>query len=116
MRALDLFSGIGGFALACEAAGIETVAFAEVDPFASAVLEHHWPWVPNLGDVRGVKGVDVGAVDLICGGSPCQDISCAGKGEGITGAKSGLWFEMLRLVLEVRPTWVLFENVPALRT
>ncbi len=120
VRVLDLFSGIGGFAVAFEAAGAETVAFSEVSPGASIMLQRLWPDVPNLGDVRGIRGEDVvrrfGAVDVLCGGFPCQDISAAGKGAGIEGHRSGLWFEMLRLVRELRPAWVLAENVPALRT
>ncbi|MGD9649063.1 MAG: DNA cytosine methyltransferase, partial [Pirellulales bacterium] len=117
---LDLFSGIGGFSLAFERHGFRTVAFSELEPFCVRVLAQHWPDVPNLGDVRGIDGADVvrrfGAVDVLVGGFPCQDISFAGKGAGIEGARSGLWFEMLRLVREVRPAWLLAENVPALRT
>lgn len=116
-RVLDLFSGIGGFALAFEAAGFETMAFAEIEPYPCKVLAQHWPQVPNLGDVRGIRGEDFrGAVDVICGGFPCQDISTTGKGAGIHGERSGLWFEMLRIIRGARPAFCLLENVPALRT
>lgn len=116
MKVLDLFSGIGGFALAFEAAGFQTVAFAEIEPYPCKVLAQHWPEVPNLGDVRTIDGRDFAGVDVVCGGFPCQDISTAGKGAGIHGARSGLWFEMLRIVRGSRPAFCLFENVPALRT
>jgi DNA (cytosine-5)-methyltransferase 1 len=116
-QVLDLFSGIGGFALAFEAAGFETAAFAEIEPYPCKVLAQHWPEVPNLGDVRGINGADYrGAVDVVCGGFPCQDISLAGKGAGITGARSGLWVEMLRIIRGSRPRFCLLENVPSLRT
>jgi DNA (cytosine-5)-methyltransferase 1 len=116
-KVLDLFSGIGGFALAFEAAGFETVAFAEIEPYPCKVLAQHWPQVPNLGDVRAIDGEAYrGAIDVVCGGFPCQDISTAGKGAGIHGARSGLWFEMLRIIRGSRPAFCLLENVPALRT
>lgn len=114
---LDLFSGIGGFALAFEAAGFQTVAFSEIEPYPCKVLAQHWPQVPNLGDVRAINGEDYrGAVDVVCGGFPCQDISTAGKGAGIHGERSGLWFEMLRIIRGARPAFCLLENVPALRS
>jgi DNA (cytosine-5)-methyltransferase 1 len=113
-RVLDLFSGIGGFALAFEAAGFETVAFAEIEPYPCKVLAQHWPAVPNLGDVRGIDGRDFAGVDVVCGGFPCQDISAAGRGAGIEGAKSGLWVEMLRIIGGARPAFCLIENSPQL--
>lgn len=120
MTVLDLFSGIGGFSLAFERHGFHTIAFSEVDPFCCRVLAHHWPAVPNLGDVRCVDGRAIveqcGAVDVVVGGFPCQDISSAGKGAGLSGDRSGLWWEMHRLVRKVRPRWLCIENVPALRT
>ena len=116
LKALDLFSGIGGFSLGLERAGITTVAFCEIDPWARRVLRKHWPDVPIYEDVTKLKGADVGTVDLVCGGFPCQDISCAGKGAGLEGARSGLWWEMHRIIAELRPRWVLAENVGALRT
>lgn len=116
MRALDLFSGIGGFALGFERAGIETAAFCEVDKFCREWLAYRWAGVPIYPDVRELHGGSIGPIDVVCGGFPCQDISAAGNGEGLDGARSGLWFEMLRIVREVRPLWVVIENVPALRT
>ena len=120
MRVLDLFSGIGGFALGLERAGFTTVAFCEVDPFCRAVLAKHWPEVPIYDDVRALTGARLAAdgivCDAICGGFPCQDISVAGRGAGLAGDRSGLWFEYLRVVSEVAPRWVIIENVPALRS
>lgn len=120
MKVLDLFSGIGGFSLGLERAGMQTIAFCEIEPFCRAVLAKHWPGVPSYDDVRAVTAARLGAAglvpDLICGGFPCQDISVAGKGVGLTGERSGLWFEYLRIIDETRPRWVIIENVPALRS
>ncbi len=120
MRVLDLFSGIGGFALGLESIGMQTVAFCESDGYARRVLRRHWPDVWLYEDVRTLsakrlKADGITGIDLICGGFPCQDISCAGKGAGIEGGRSGLWSEYARLICEVRPRWVFAENVPALR-
>lgn len=117
MNVLSLFSGSGAHDLGLERAGMRTVAFCESDPWCRAVLAKHWPGVPCFPDVRRLSGSDVpGPVDLVTGGFPCQDISVAGKGEGLGGERSGLWFEYLRIVSELRPSWVLAENVPALRS
>ena len=118
MRVLDLFSGIGGFSLGLERAGMRTVAFCEIEPRCRAWLQQQWPVVPVFADVRELHAFDVGPVDVICGGFPCQDISTArhAKAPGLAGARSGLWTEMLRLVRECRPSWVLIENVARLRT
>lgn len=121
MRVLDLFSGIGGFALGLESVGMRTIGFCEIEPFPRAVLAHHWPHVPIHDDVRTLSADSVSwlraqPIDLICGGFPCQDVSVAGKGAGLSGARSGLWSEYARLVGELRPRWVLAENVGALRT
>ena len=120
MKVLDLFSGIGGFSLGLERAGFETVAFCEPNPFCQAVLKHHWPTVPVYEDVRELSAdrlVNDGITfDVICGGFPCQDISAAGKGAGLAGARSGLWWEFHRLIAETRPKWVIAENVSALRS
>ena len=120
MKVLDLFSGIGGFSLGLERAGFETVAFCEPNPFCQAVLKHHWPTVPVYEDVRELSAdrlVNDGITfDAICGGFPCQDISVAGKGAGLAGARSGLWWEFHRLIAETRPKWVIAENVSALRS
>lgn len=117
LRVLDLFSGIGGFSLGLErTGGFETVAFCEIEPFCRAVLARHWPGVPTHEDVRTLRASDVGPVDVICGGFPCQDISVAGKGAGIGGERSGLWGEFARLAGELGPRWVIAENSPALRS
>lgn len=115
LRVLDLFSGIGGISLGLErTGGFRTVAFCEIEPYCRAVLRRHWPDVPIFEDVRTLTGADVPGVDAIAGGFPCQDISIAGKGAGIDGQRSGLWAEYARLVREVRPGYVLVENVSAL--
>jgi len=118
MRVLDLFSGIGGFSLGLERAGMKTVAFCEIEPFCRKVLRKHWPEVPIYEDVReltaGRLRDDGIGVDVICGGFPCQDISVAGKGAGIEGERSGLWKEYARLIGEIRPRFVIVENVAAL--
>lgn len=112
----SLFAGIGGIDLGLERAGWEARWQVEIDDFAASVLARHWPDVPRYRDVREVGAHNLEPVDLIAGGFPCQDISVAGKGAGLDGERSGLWFEHLRIVQELRPTWVLAENVPALRT
>lgn len=115
LHVLSLFAGIGGIDLGLERAGMRVVAHAEVDPYASAVLAKHWPDVPNHGDVTQIRAEDVPPIDVIAGGFPCQDISLAGKGAGITeGTRSGLWSEYARLVRELRPRYVIVENVAAL--
>jgi DNA (cytosine-5)-methyltransferase 1 len=118
MNVLDLFSGIGGFSLGLERAGMRTVAFCEIDEYARAVLRKHWPDVPCYDDVRNLTADRLRAdgihVDVICGGFPCQDISYAGKGAGLAGERSGLWGEYARLISELRPRFVVVENVAAL--
>ena len=121
LRVLDLFSGIGGFSLGLEATGgFETVAFCEMNEYADAVLEKHWPHVDSYEDVRDItkerlEEDGIGQIDVICGGFPCQDISEAGKGRGLLGKRSGLWSEYHRIIGEIRPKWVIIENVRALR-
>lgn len=119
MKSLSLFAGIGGFDIGLERAGFETGAFCETDPVARSVLAKHWPEVPYYDDVRTLTGeglaADGVAVDVICGGFPCQDISIAGKGAGITGKRSGLWSEFRRLIDELRPAFAIIENSPKLR-
>lgn len=112
----SLFSGIGGFDLGFERAGMRTAWFCERDEFCRRVLECRWPGVPCYPDVARLRGCDVEPVDVLCGGFPCQDISLAGNGGGLDGARSGLWFEMARIVRELEPRWVVVENVAALRS
>ena len=117
MNVLDLFSGIGGFSLGLERAGMKTVAFCEVDKKCQQVLKKHWPGVPIFDDVSTLKGEDIEeTVDVICGGFPCQDISLAGKGAGLEGKRSGLWSEFKRLIEEIKPKYAIIENVSALRS
>lgn len=117
MKHLDLFSGIGGFSLGLELTnGFETIAFCDSDPKTHLVLKKNFPGVPIFNDIKTLKGEDVGTVDIITGGFPCQDLSVAGKGKGLAGERSGLWFEMHRLIKETRPSWVIAENVAVLRS
>src|SRR5689334_5810364 len=102
MNVLDLFSGIGGFSLGLERAGMRTVAFCEIEPYARAVLAKHWPGVPCYTDVRELTAerhrADGISVDVICGGFPCQDLSLAqgASRAGLEGQRSGLWSEYAR--------------------
>jgi DNA (cytosine-5)-methyltransferase 1 len=119
VKMLSLFSGIGGIDLAARWAGIETVAFCEIEPFCQKVLSKHWPEVPIFDDVRELTAVTlrergVSGVDIIAGGFPCQDISQAGHKAGIDGERSGLWSEIRRLTDDLRPRYVVVENVSAL--
>jgi DNA (cytosine-5)-methyltransferase 1 len=112
LRILDLFSGIGGFSLGLErTGGFETVAFCEIEPLAASVLARHWPGVPIYADIRQLHG-HRGAADVICGGFPCQPYSTAsaGRRKGASDDRA-LWPEMRRLVRQIRPTWVIGENV-----
>jgi len=119
LRVLDLFSGIGGFSLGLErTGGFETVAFCEIEEYPRRVLQKHWPKVPIYHDVRELTADtlrrDGIAVDVICGGFPCQDLSRAGTGKGLAGERSGLWREFARLIGELRPCYAILENVAAL--
>ena len=116
LRLLDLFSGIGGFSYAADriVGGYRTVQFVEREPFCQKILRKHWPDVPIHDDITTFQPAP-GSADVICGGFPCQDISQAGKGAGITeGTRSGLFFELLRVVRMVRPQFVVLENVSAI--
>ena len=110
MKHLDLFSGIGGFALAAQWAGIETVAFCEIDDFACKVLNKNFPDVPVHRDIRELDGSLYAGIDLITGGYPCQPFSTAGKRKGADDPRH-LWPEMFRVIQQARPTWVVCENV-----
>lgn len=118
MRIGSLFSGIGGLELGLERAipGAHTVFQVEQNPYARAVLAKHWPNAQRYEDVRQAGAHNLPACDLLCGGFPCQDISVAGKRAGINGERSGLWSEYARIIGELRPRFVVVENVSALLT
>ena len=117
MNHLDLFSGIGGFALGLQrTGGFKTIGFCDFDAKTHPVLKKNFPGVPIYDDVRTLKGADIGTVDIVTGGFPCQDLSVAGKGAGLKGERSGLWYEMHRIIKETRPKWVIAENVAVLRS
>jgi DNA (cytosine-5)-methyltransferase 1 len=107
---LDLFSGIGGFALAARWNGYRTLGFCDNEPYAQAVLKKHWPDVPCHQDIREVRGELYAGVTLLTGGFPCQPFSVAGK-QGGKDDDRYLWPEMLRVIREARPTWIIGENV-----
>ena len=111
LKILDLFSGIGGFSLGLEATGhFETAAFCEIEPYCKQVLKKHWPTVPIFDDIRQLKGTDIGTIDIITGGYPCQPFSVAGKQKAEQDPRH-LWPEYFRLIQELKPTWVIGENV-----
>lgn len=110
----SLFAGIGGFDVGFERAGLLCKWQVEINPFASKVLEKHWPEVKRHRDIRDFKPSVSDSVDIICGGFPCQDISVAGAGKGIDGEQSGLWSEYFRIICKLRPKYVVVENVSAL--
>ena len=112
----SLFAGIGGFDLGLERAGMIPKWQVEINPFCRQVLAKHWPNVARYEDVKEVGASTLEPVNLICGGFPCQDISAAGKGAGLTGSRSGLWFEFARILKELQPAYALIENVPPLRS
>jgi len=114
MNAVSLFAGIGGFDLGLERSGFTIVAQVEKDPAARRVLAARWPHVTCWPDVREWTGDGHESIDLLCGGFPCQDLSVAGKRKGITGERSGLFWEIVRIAKAITPTWGLFENVPGL--
>lgn len=108
----SVFSGIGGLELGLEWSGLgRTVWQVERNPFCRRVLRRHWRDARQFADVRLVGRRNLAPVDLVCGGFPCQDVSGAGKGAGLAGSRSGLWFEFARIVRELRPQWVIVENV-----
>jgi len=116
LKHLDLFSGIGGFSLGLEATGyFETVAFCDFDPYCQKVLRKHWPWVTIYDDVKELNSERLSSnghtkIDIITGGYPCQPFSIAGRQKGEQDPRH-VWPEMFRLVKELRPTWVIGENV-----
>lgn len=122
----SLFDGIGGFPLAAERYGIKTLWASEIEPFQMKVTEQRFPSMAHKGDITKLSGRLLFPVDLICGGSPCQDLSVAGTRAGLSGARSGLFMEQIRIVkemrtaerergrtgIDVRPRWFCWENVP----
>jgi len=116
-RYVELFAGAGGMSRGLEAAGWQAVAHAEIEPHARAVLRQHWPEVPLHGDVTQVDWTQyAGQIQLVAGGSPCQDLSLAGKRAGLAGARSGLFYELLRAWDETGATYCLWENVDGARS
>ena len=116
LRLLDLFSGIGGFSYAAEriVGGYQTVQFVERELFCQKVLCKHWPDVPIHNDICTFQP-EPGSADVVVGGFPCQDISTAGKGAGIAeGTRSGLFYELMRVIRLVGPQFVVLENVAAI--
>jgi DNA (cytosine-5)-methyltransferase 1 len=111
---LDLFSGIGGFALAARCNGYRTFGFCDNEPYAQAVLKKHWPEVPCHKDIREVRGELYAGITLLTGGFPCQPFSDVGRKRGQADDRY-LWPEMFRVICEARPTWVLGENVAGIK-
>lgn len=116
MKIGSLFAGIGGFDLGLERAGHQVVWHSEIDRHASKVLAHHWPDIPNYGDIHDISpSLDsIPTVDVLVGGFPCQDYSVAGNRDGLAGDRGALWWEYRRLIAGLHPTWVIGENVPGL--
>jgi len=122
----SLFDGIGGFPLAAERCGIKPLWASEIEPFPMEVTKRRFPSMAHAGDITKLKGSELFPVDIICGGSPCQDLSVAGARAGLAGARSGLFMEQIRIVkemrqaerergrtgLDVRPRYMVWENVP----
>ena len=122
----SLFDGIGGFPLVAERHGIKTLWASEIEPFPMAVTRARFPSMAHRGDITKLRGKELLPVDIICGGSPCQDLSVAGTRSGLAGARSGLFMEQVRIVremrgaemdrgrtgLNVRPRYMVWENVP----
>lgn len=126
LRLGSLFDGIGGFPLAAAVCGIEPVWASEIEPFPIEVTRLRFPGMLHVGDITKLRGAELPPVDIVCGGSPCQDLSIAGLRAGLAGARSGLFMEQLRVIREmrdadrargrtalaVRPRYMLWENVP----
>lgn len=113
LKVLDLFSGIGGFSLGLHKAGMETVGFCEIDEFCQKVLNKNFPEVPVFSDIKKITKEEIdelGRIDIVCGGFPCQPFSNAGKKKGREDDRD-LWPEMFRVIKETKPAWVIGENV-----
>lgn len=120
LSGLSLFSGIGGIDLALRE-WVQSVAYCEIDPFCQSVLlqrmqEGYLPQAPIWSDVKTLPFNELPKIDIIYGGFPCQDISCAGLGKGLAGERSGLFYEIMRLAAEIKPSFLFLENVPAITT
>jgi DNA (cytosine-5)-methyltransferase 1 len=114
---IDLFSGIGGFALACRHVGLDTACFCESDPYCQRVLRKHWPDVPIIDDIKQFNGHEWQRPTLLTAGFPCQDVSIAQtrrERSGLDGERTGLWCELVRIIGEARPRIALMENVTML--
>ena len=120
MKAVSLFAGVGGFDLALERAGVTVVASCEIDKYAQKVLGEHFPNSTIINDVKDVTGDQLkqlgfdGSDGIIVGGFPCQDLSVAGKRAGLAGSRSGLFWEICRILDETKAKWFVLENVPGL--
>ena len=113
MKYVSMFSGIEAATVAAHDLGWEPVAFSEIEPFPSAVLAHHYPHVPNVGDMTKVDWRKYhGAVDLVCGGSPCQAFSIAGLRQSLDDDRGNLTLEFMRACHAIKPRWIMWENVP----
>ena len=109
----SVFSGVGGFDLGLERAGWRVVWQVENNPVRQKILRRHWPDVDLRGDIETDTG-GLSRVDLMCGGFPCQDLSVAGRREGLAGSRSSMFFRFAELLGSLRPSWCLIENVPGL--
>ena len=115
MQVASFFSGIGGFDLGFERAGMKVVFQCEIDKFCQQILKRHWPQVPIHEDIRTLSHSTIPAADLWCAGWPCQDLSSANtERKGLAGERSGLFYKFMELVAEVQPAWLVLENVPGL--
>lgn len=112
MRYLSVCSGIEAATVAWHPLGWEPAAFSEIEAFPRAVLTHHYPTVPLHGDFTTIEGHEYGAIDVLVGGTPCQDFSVAGLRAGIAGDRGNLTLEFLRLAARTKPRWIVWENVP----
>jgi DNA (cytosine-5)-methyltransferase 1 len=115
MRVASFFSGIGGFDLGFEKAGMKVVFQCETDKYCQQILKRHWPHVPIYEDIRTLTHSTIPAADLWCAGWPCQDLSNANtERKGLAGERSGLFYKFMELVAEIQPAWLVLENVPGL--
>lgn len=110
----SLFSGIGGLDLGFDRAGLKCKWQVENNKYRQEVLKRHWPGVEQYNDIKDFKPADRHAVSVVCGGFPCQDVSNNGKREGISGRRSGLWSEYVRIIRAIKPRRVVIENVTGL--